>query len=97
MEKITYIRMFDPNTKTSPRATGTEKKERNLRGIFTDRFKSFLDNKLEMEFTLPSTIDDEAIECSIELAEEMNIFFEKGGRYNNFSVRFFKPKIGYEQ
>lgn len=42
--------------------------------------RSFMDNELEMEFALPSTIDDEAIECSIELAEEMNILYEKGGR-----------------
>ena len=35
---------------------------------------------MEMEFALPSTIDEEAIECSIQLAEEMGILFEKGGR-----------------
>ena len=43
-------------------------------------YRSFMDNELEMEFTLPSTIDEEAIECSIQLAEEMGILFEKGGR-----------------
>ena len=35
---------------------------------------------MEMEFALPSTIDEEAIECSIQLTEEMGILFEKGGR-----------------
>lgn len=39
-----------------------------------------MDNELEMEFALPSTIDEEAIECSIQLAEEMGILCEKGGR-----------------
>ena len=39
-----------------------------------------MDNEMEMEFALPSTIDEEAIECSIQLAEEMGILFEKGGR-----------------
>ena len=39
-----------------------------------------MDNELEMEFALPSTIDDESIECSIQLAEEMGILCEKGGR-----------------
>ena len=43
-------------------------------------YRSFLDNELEMEFALPSTVDDESIECSIKLAEEMNILYEKGGR-----------------
>ena len=35
---------------------------------------------MEMEFALPSTIDDESIECSIQLAKEMGILYEKGGR-----------------
>ena len=39
-----------------------------------------MDNELELEFALPLNIDDEAIECSIQLAEEMNILYEKGGR-----------------
>lgn len=39
-----------------------------------------MDNELEMEFALPSTIDDEAIKCSIQLAKEMNILYEEGGR-----------------
>ena len=43
-------------------------------------YRSFMDNELEMEFTLPSTIAEEAIECSIQLAEKMGILFEKGGR-----------------
>ena len=43
-------------------------------------YRSFMDNELEMEFALPSTIDEEAIECSIQLAEEMGKLFEKGGR-----------------
>ena len=37
-----------------------------------------MDNELELEFALPSTIDDEAIECSIQLAEEMGVLYEKG-------------------
>ena len=43
-------------------------------------YRSFMDNELEMEFAQPSTIDEEAIECSIQLAEEMGILFEKGRR-----------------
>ena len=39
-----------------------------------------MDNELKIEFALPSTIDDESIDCSIQLAEEMGILCEKGGR-----------------
>ena len=39
-----------------------------------------MENDMELEFAMPSTIDDEAIECSIQLAEEMNILYDKGGR-----------------
>ena len=42
--------------------------------------RSFIDNELELEFALPSTIDDEALTCSIQLAEEMGVLYEKGGR-----------------
>ena len=48
--------------------------------MYVCMYRSFLDNELEMEFALPSTVDDESIECSIKLAEEMNILYEKGGR-----------------
>ena len=43
-------------------------------------YRSFMDNELEMEFALPSSIDEEVIECSIQLAEGMGILFEKGRR-----------------
>ena len=41
-----------------------------------------MDNELEMEFAILSTVNEEAIECSIQLAEEMGILFEKRGRVN---------------
>ena len=37
-----------------------------------------MDNELKTEFALPSTIDDESIDCSIQLAKEMGILCEKG-------------------
>ena len=49
-------------------------------------YRSFLDNDMEMEFALPSTIDDESIECSIQLAEEMSILYKKGGRVSSLVI-----------
>ena len=62
-------------------------------------YRSFLDNDMEMEFALPSTIDDESIECSIQLAEEMSILYEKGGRVSSLIlycviVEYTKLKTG---
>ena len=39
-----------------------------------------MDTELEMESAQPSNINEEAIECSIQLAEEMGILFVNGGR-----------------
>ena len=33
-----------------------------------------------MEFALPSNFDSEEIECAIQIAEEMGVLYEKGGK-----------------
>jgi len=51
--------------------------------LFLSTCSSFLDNELEMEFALPSNFDPEEIECAIQVAEEMGVLYEKGGKVSD--------------
>ncbi|XP_065893278.1 inactive peptidyl-prolyl cis-trans isomerase FKBP6-like isoform X2 [Dysidea avara] len=103
MEKVTYTRMLGTQpgpdtthkskTSSSGAATKVKEEEESIKQILSSRLSSFLDNELEMEFALPSNFDPEEIECAIQVAEEMGVLYEKGGKHKDFSVRFYKPEI----
>ena len=48
--------------------------------LFLSTCSSFLDNELEMEF---AHFDPEEIKRAIQLAEEMGVLYEKGGKVND--------------